>query len=84
MAGGGGSTGSVSVSGGVGCFSGLSGRGWVDPALRRCWSRCPWIIAHDLGGYFRTRMEVSSEMDKIKPASITVMRVDRAGEHSAP
>ena len=42
------------------------------------------IIAHDLGEYFRTRSEVSSEMDERKPASIAAVRVDREGEHSAP
>ena len=36
LAEGGGSTGSVSVSDSLGCVSGLSGQGWVDPALRRC------------------------------------------------
>jgi hypothetical protein len=46
----------------VGCCDGAVGRrgvrGWVELEFMRTWSRRPWCMAMDCGGYLQTSVEV--------------------------
>ena len=53
---------------------------FVDRWFFLVWSRWPWYMAIDCGGYWRTYCEVSSGQLVKCPASMAVHQVDNDGE----
>ena len=64
------------------CFRLLSfgGDGLVERWFARSWSRWPFTMAMERGGWRRTRSEVSSGQVVKWPASIALIHVDSTGE----
>ena len=66
--------------GGSGVGGQINGGGsCVDRVFIRTWSRWPWTITADQGGYLRTRSEVISGHKVKFPTSSALHSVDRAG-----